>query len=253
MPNQNLPILFALSIAFTVTSCQTISKESKAVSEYNATKDIILKINSEQQKLYQQFLSKEERAKKYKEFCHDSLVTITGYGNFLYNAADASNDLVDGYADTIHDIHLNIYDNTAILTGKAKMFSLINKDTLYEDIWISKVFKNVNGEWKMILRNSGPLGINYHKPVSVKQETLLKYQGDYGFQREHTDAYRVENGHLYLQGPDNLKVLYNTLNDSTFFAKDDPAFLIFRTNSTGAVDHIDFTLPDGQIIEIPKQ
>lgn len=94
------------------------------------------------------------------EFCHDSLLTIAGYGSLLTSSHDASQDLVDGYADTIHNITFRLYGNTVILTGKAKMFIIINKDTLYEDIWISKVFMNFDGQWKMVLRNSEPLGIN---------------------------------------------------------------------------------------------
>ena len=246
-------ILFILSLSIINSSCRSTTKEVNTSSEYDSTKNIVLGINSEQQKLFRQFSTKDERAKKYKEFCHDSLITIAGYGNFLYNAVDASKDLVDGYADTIHDIHLKIYGNTAILTGKAKMFTLINKDTLYEDIAISKVFMNFNGAWKMVLRSSGPLAINYHKSRFVNQETLLKYQGNYGLPGESVDTFRVDGNKLYLfDGQNNSKVMYYALNDSTFFEKDDLSFLVFRTNSRGVVDHMDWTLPDGQIFEIPK-
>ncbi len=247
-------ILFILSGSIIISSCRSTTKEVNTSSEYNATKNIILGINSEQQKLFRQFSTKDERSKKYKEFCHDSLITIAGYGGFLYNALDASKDLVDGYADTIHDIHLKIYGNTAILTGKAKVFGLINKDTMFENIQISKVFINFNGEWKMVLRSSGPLAINYHKSQFVNQETLLKYQGTYGLPGEPIDTFRVDGNNLYyIDGKNNLMVMYYALNDSTFFEKDDLSLLVFRTNSSGDVEHLDWMLPDGQAFEIPKR
>lgn len=236
-----------------ITSCRCATEKTRNSLDYEIQRVAILSINSEQQKLYQKFSSKEERAKQYKEFCHDSLITITGYGNFLYNASDASNDLVDGYADTIHDIHLKIYDNTAILTGKAKMFLLIDKDTLYEDIWISKVFMNLKGQWKMVLRSSGPLGMNYRTPKFINEKTLLKYEGNYGLPGDAADTFRAENNHLYQFGINNLKVLYYALDDSSFFTKDDLGSIVFRRNPKGIVTHFDWTLPDGQIIKIPKQ
>ncbi|MEO5893961.1 MAG: hypothetical protein ABIQ31_27130 [Ferruginibacter sp.] len=234
-------------------SCRGTTKKINASLDYNARKAAILSINSEQQKLYHEFPGKAERASRYKEFCADSLITITGYGNVLYNSLDASNDLVDGYADTIHDIHLKIYDNTAILTGKAKMFLLLNKDTLYEDIWISKVFMNLNGQWKMVARNSGPLGINYRIPKAINEKTLLRYEGNYGLPGDAADTFRVADGHLYQTGINNLKILYYAFNDSTFFTKDDLGSIVFKSNPSGIVTHLDWTLPDGQIIKIPKQ
>ncbi|MEP6465606.1 MAG: hypothetical protein ABJB05_04850 [Parafilimonas sp.] len=242
-----------LFITLFSTSCRNNTKEISTTPAYEVQRNAILNINAEQQNLYQKFSGKSERAKRYKEFCNDSLITITGYGNFLYNALDASNDLVDGYADTIHDMHLKIYDNTAILTGKAKMFYLIDKDTLYEDIWISKVFINLKGQWKMVLRNSGPLGVNYRIPKFIRQKTLLKYEGNYGLPGDVPDTFRIENNHLYQFGLNNLKTLYYALNDSSFFTKDDLGLIIFRSNSKGIITYFDWTLPDGQIIKIPKK
>ena len=243
---------FLFLILFT-TSCRNTTKKISTSSDYEVQRDAILKINSEQQKLYKNFSSKGERSKRYKEFCHDSLITITGYGNFLYGALEASNDLVDGYADTIHDIHLKLYDNTAILTGKAKMFLLIGKDTLYEDIWISKTFMNLEGQWKMVIRSSGPLGVNYRTPRFIKEKTLLKYEGIYGLPGDAPDTFRVENDHLYQLGINNLKIGYYAIDDSSFFTKNDLGSIVFRRNPKGIVTHFDWTLPDGQIIKIPKQ
>ena len=249
----SLPLRSMLFVILCTTSCRSATEKISNSSDYDVQRNAILSINSEQQKLYQKFSSKGERAKRYKEFCHDSLITITGYGNFLYDALDASNDLVDGYADTIHDIHLKIYDHTAILTGKAKMFLLIDKDTLYEDIWISKVFMNLKGQWKMVLRSSGPLGVNYRTPKYIKESTLLKYEGNYGLPGDAADTFRVENNHLYQLGLNNLKILYFALDDSSFFTKDDLGLIVFRRNPKGIVTHFDWTLPDGQIIKRPKQ
>ena len=249
----SLSLRLMLLVIPCITSCRCATEKTSNSSDFEIQRVAILSINSEQQKLYQKFSSKEERAKRYKEFCHDSLITITGYGNFLYNALGASKDLVDGYADTIRDIHLKIYDNTAILTGKAKMFLLIDKDTLYEDIWISKVFMNLKGQWKMVLRSSGPLGVNYRTPKFISEKTLLRCEGNFGLPGDAADTFRVENNHLYQLGLNNLKVLYYALDDSSFFTKDDLGSIVFRRNPKGIVTHFDWTLPDGQIIKIPKQ
>ncbi|MCC6287875.1 MAG: nuclear transport factor 2 family protein [Chitinophagaceae bacterium] len=249
MLKHKLPILMILFIALSVISCRNKTKEIDTLSEYNNVKDIILGINSEQQKLYQQFSTKDERAKKYKEFCHDSLITITGYGNFLYNAVDASNDLVDGYADTIHDIHLKIYDNTAILTGRAKMYNLVGKDTLFEDIWISKVFMNFNGKWKMVLRSSGQSGVNYKKEIHLPRKALLAFEGLYGVAGDIPDTFKVEDNHLYQFGHDNLKLKYFAFDDSTFFTRDDPGSIVFKKNA-GKISRFDWYTADGQIIAI---
>jgi hypothetical protein len=253
MPKYNFCTIFIVSVSSFIFGCGNDAKNTNTLSNTDSVKRIILSINSEQQKLFRTLSTKEERAKKYKEFCHDSLLTIAGYGGLLTNSLDASNDLVDGYADTIHDITLRVYDQTAILTGKAKMFDLINKDTLYEDIWISKVFMNFNGQWKMVLRNSGPLGINYRKPKSISKETLLKYEGNYGLPGDPIDTFRVENNQLYQFGLNDLKIAYYALNDSSFFTKDALDLIVFRTNSNGKVTHFDWTLPDGQIIKILKR
>ena len=245
--------IFFVCASSLIMGCRSDTKNSNTLSKTDSVDKIILAINSEQQKLYQQFSTKEERAKQYKEFCFDSLITITGYGNFLYNSAEASNDLVDGYADTIHDIHLKVYDNTAILTGKAKMFVLISKDTVYEDIWITKVFMNLNGQWKMVVRNSGPLGTNYTNPKPVTKEVLLKYEGNYGLPGNPPDTFRVDSNQFCEFGTNNLKTKYYALNDSSFFTKNDLDLLVFRTNSNGVVTHFDWTLPNGQIIKIPKR
>ena len=253
MQKYNFFKIFIVCVSSFIIGCRNNTTNSNTLSNTDSVKRIILTINSEQQKLYRTLFTKEERAKKYKEFCHDSLITITGYGNLLTNSLDASRDLVDGYADTIHDITLRVYDQTAILTGKAKMFVLINKDTLYEDIWISKVFMNFNGQWKMVVRNSGPLGTNYRKPKSIIKEAILKYEGNYGVPGNPIDTFRVESNQLYQFGLNNLKIRYYALNDSTFFTKDDLDLIVFRTNSNGVVTHFDWTLPNGQIIKIPKR
>lgn len=246
-------VVFIVFISSFLSGCQSSTIDKNQLSHIDSVKSIVLAINSKQQELYRTFSAKQDRAKQYKAFCHDSLISIMGYGTFLYNALDASNDLVDGYADTIHDIQLKIYDNTAILTGKAKMFTLFNKDTVYEDIWISKVFMNFNGQWKMILRNSGPLGTNYRKPESINKKTLLKYEGYYGLPGDPVDTLRIENDQLYQFGSNDLKIIYHALNDSTFFTKDDLYFIVFRSNLRGIITHYDWTLPNGQVIKIPKQ
>jgi len=229
-----------------------LTKENNSLNT-DSIKNIILKINSEQQSLLKNRSNKKERSAKYAEFCHDSLLTITGYGSLLTSSYDASQDLVDGYADTIHNITFRLYDNTAILTGQAKMFELINNDTLYEDIWISKVFMNFDGQWKMVLRNSGPLGTNYRKPVKIEAAKLMKYEGIYGFPMDVADTFRVENEHLYQFEINDRKIQYYPLNDSTYFTKDDLSTIVFRTNSSGIVTHFDWILPDGQSVKVPRK
>lgn len=231
--------------------CKHKGVEADELSNIDSIKNIILRLNSAQQELYRSTFDKQERSKRYLRFCHDSLLTITGYGNQLTNSLDASNDLVDGYADTIHSITIRIYDNTAILTGKAKMYVLVGRDTLYEDIWISKVFINEKGQWKMVLRNSGPLAVNYRKEKILPAELLLKYAGAYGLQGEVSDTFRVEENHLYQVGPRNLKLKYYAYNDSSFFTKDDLGSIVFRKQA-GRISHFDWHTPDGQVFQVPK-
>jgi hypothetical protein len=252
MKVNNLLLIILVTINC-ITGCNTSLTKERKSSNTDSIKNIILKINSDQQSLYKNLSNKKERSVKYAEFCHDSLLTITGYGSLLTSSYDASQDLVDGYADTIHNITFRLYGNTAILTGQAKMFVLINNDTLYENIWISKVFMNFDGVWKMVLRNSGPLGTNYRIPVKIEAAKLMKYEGVYGFPMDVADTFRVENEHLYQVEKNKPKVQFYPLNDSTYFTKDDLSTIVFRTNSTGAVTHFDWILPDGQSVKIPRK
>lgn len=246
-------VLFLLLFINSMAGCESNGKNEKQTSDVENIKKTILAINSQQQSLYKTLNDKKDRGEKYATFCHDSLVTVTGYGYILTSAYDASRDLVDGYADTIHDINLRVYDNTAILTGKAKMFILVNKDTLYEDVWISKVFMNFGGQWKMVLRNSGPLAVNYKKAIKVAPEKLLTYEGVYGPPGGPYDTFRVVNDQLYQIGANNLKVPYYPVNDSTFFTKDDLGTMVFQRTRPGEPGYFEWILPDGQSLKITKK
>ena len=243
--SQPLSIVLIIYVALGCES-RPDSEEDIAIS-----KKEILTINSEQQKLYTRYQVKHERSKKYLEYCHDSLLTITGYGALLTSAEEASKDLVDGYADTIRNIHLRVYDNTAILTGEGTMYILVGKDTIYEPMWIAKVFIRQDGQWKMVLRNSGPLATNYREQVKIDGSKLNRLAGTYGTSGA-VHKFIVENDSLYYSWTNNAKVSYYPLNDSTFFAKDDLSTLVFRTNEKGSISACEFVLPDGQSMRFQK-
>ena len=238
----NLAIVFIFFMG-----CQSSGVNTGKLSNVDSIRNIILDINSKQQELYKTFSNKQDRSKKYLSYCYDSLITITGYGNQLTNSLDASNDLVDGYADTIHNIIVRVYGNT----GRAKLYDLMGKDTLFEDIWISKVFMNFNGQWKMILRNSGPIGVNYKKEKLLPIKALLAFEGVYGIAGDIPDTFKVEGNYLYQFGRNNLRLKYFAFDDSTFFTKDNPGSIVFKKNA-GKVNHFDWYTAEGQIIEIPK-
>jgi hypothetical protein len=240
-------ILAFITLAF--VNCNNHPPQQNSLLNTDSIKQIILSINSQQQSLLKDTLHRSER---FAALCEDSLINVFENGNLLTSSYASAHDLVDGYADTIHDIRFQLFGNAAVLTGIAKMYDIVYGDSLFENIRVTKVFVQNNGAWKMAVRTASPVGVNYFGEVSVDSKTLNDYAGVYRWPKNGYDTLRIEGNHLveYVKG--KSPVTNYALNDSTFFVKDDLTKIIFGRNANGLVTHLTWVLTDGQRVRIPK-
>jgi hypothetical protein len=240
-------MLAFITLAF--VNCNNHPPQQNSLLNADSIKQIILAINSQQQSLLKDTLHRSER---FAALCEDSLVNVFENGNLLTSSYASAHDLVDGYADTIHDIRFQLFGNTAVLTGIAKMYDIVYGDSLFANIRITKVFVQNNGKWKMAVRTASPMGVNYFREVNINSEKLHDYAGVYQWPKHVYDTLRIENNHLveYVKG--EPPVTNYALNDSTFFVKNDLSKIVFAKNASGRVTHINWVLPDGQRVRIPK-
>jgi hypothetical protein len=240
-------MLTFITLAF--VNCNNHLPQPNGPLNTDSIKKIILTINSQQQSLLKDSLHRSER---FTALCEDSLVNVFENGNLLTSSYASAHDLVDGYADTIHDIRVQLFGNTAVLTGIAKMYDIVYGDSLFENIRITKVFVQNNGKWKMAVRTASPVGINYFREVNINSKKLNDYAGVYQWPKNMYDTFRIENNHLveYVKG--EPPVINYALNDSTFFVKNDLSTIVFVKNANGKIMHLNWVLPDGQSVRIPK-
>lgn len=239
-------IVFIL-LAF--VNCNNHPAQQNVSLNTDSIKRIILSINSQQQSLLKDTL---QRSESFAALCEDSLVNIFENGNLLTSSYASAHDLVDGYADTIHDIRFQLFGNTAVLTGIAKMYNIVYGDSLFATIRVTKVFVQNNGKWKMAVRTASPVAINYFKEVNINSKKLTNYVGVYQWPKQVYDTVRIEKNHLveYVKG--EQPVINYALNDSTFFVKNDLTTIVFEKNDSGRITHLSWLHPDGQRISIPK-
>jgi hypothetical protein len=248
MKNLGTSILVGF-IMLVFIDCNQQPRQQTFALNIDSVKQIILAINSEQQSLLKDSVHRSER---FKAFCEDSLINVFENGNLLTSSYASAHDLVDGYADTIHDIRFQLYGTTAVLTGIAKMYDMVYGDTLFENIRITKVFVQDNGQWKMAIRTASPIAVNYFRDVHVNSKTLNSYTGIYQWPKHEYDTLRVENNHLVSYVKDQPPVTNYALNDSTFFIKNDLSTIVFTKNANGEITYLSWVLPDGQRMRIPK-
>jgi hypothetical protein len=241
----SMPVIIVIFFA----GCNNHPAQQAASLNEDSIKQIILSINSQQQSLLKDTVHRSER---FATLCEDSLINIFENGVLLTSAYASAHDLVDGYADTIHDIRFQLFGNTAVLTGIAKMYDIVYGDSLFANIRITKVFVQNNGAWKMAVRTASPVGINYFREVNVDSKKLNDYAGVYRWPKNRYDTLRIEGTHLveYVKG--KSPVTNYALNDSTFFVKDDLTTIVFGRNANGQVTHLSWVLTDGQRVRIPK-
>jgi hypothetical protein len=248
MKNLGISAILAF-ITFIFVNCNNRPSQQNGLLNTDSIKQIILAINSQQQRLLKDTLHRSER---FAALCEDSLVNVFENGNLLTSSYTSAHDLVDGYADTIHDIRFQLFGNTAVLTGIAKMYDVIYEDSLFANIRITKVFVQNNGKWKMAVRTASPIGINYFKEVNINSKKLNDYAGVYQWPKYVYDTLRVENNHLVSHVKGESPVTNYALNDSTFFIKNDLTTIVFAKNVSGRITHLNWVLTDGQRIRIPK-
>jgi hypothetical protein len=247
---KNLVIGVMLSfIALAFVDCNQKDRQQNTSLNADSIKQIILAINSEQQSLLKDSIHRSER---FKALCEDSLINVFENGSLLSSSNASAHDLVEGYADTIHDIRFQLFGNTAVLTGIAKMYDMVYGDTLFENIRITKVFVQNNGKWLMAVRTASPTGVNYFREVNVSSKKLNDYAGVYQWPKFAYDTLRVENKHLVSYVKGESPVTNYALNDSTFFIKNDLSTIVFTKNASGGITHLSWVLPDGQRMRIPK-
>jgi Domain of unknown function (DUF3471) len=247
---KNIVAIFMLVIiVIFFAGCNNHPAQQAASQNEDSIKQTILTINSQQQSLLKDTVHRSER---FATLCEDSLINIFENGNLLTSSYASAHDLVDGYADTIHDIRFQLFGNTAVLTGIAKVYDIVYGDTVFANIRITKVFVQNNGAWKMAVRTASPVGVNYFREVSVDSKKLHDYAGVYRWPKNRYDTLRVENSHLVEYVKDEPPVTNYALNDSTFFVKDDLTTIVFGRNADGRVTHLSWVLTDGQRVRIPK-
>lgn len=245
-------LITSAMIAFSTlafVNCNNHPLQQNVSLNTDSIKQIILSINSQQQSLLKDTLHRSER---FAALCEDSLINVFENGNFLTSSYASAHDLVDGYADTIHNIRFELFGNTAVLTGIARMYDIVYGDSLFYNIRITKVFVQNNGQWKMAVRTASPISINYFREVNVNSEKINVYAGVYQWPKNVYDTVRVENNQLVSHVKGELPVTNYALNDSTFFIKDDLTTIVFAKDASGKITHLNWILSDGQRIRIPK-
>ncbi|MFM9911790.1 MAG: hypothetical protein ACKVOW_20895 [Chitinophagaceae bacterium] len=240
-------MLIFITLAF--VNCNNHPSLQNDLLNPDSIKQIILTINSQQQSLLK---DTSHRSERFAILCEDSLINVFENGNLLISSYASAHDLVDGYADTIHDIRFQLFGNTAVLTGIAKMYEVIYGDSLFENIRITKVFVQNNGKWKMAVRTASPVSVNYFREVTVNSKKLNDYTGIYQWPKNVYDTLRIENGRLVSHIKGGPPVINYALNDSTFFIKNDLTTIVFIKNASGRITHLNWVLTDGQRIRIPK-
>jgi hypothetical protein len=87
-------------------------------------------------------------AKNYMSFCTDSIIANYG-GDFSTSPYKVSHDLGSGVTEKPQDFTFLLYDKTAIISFLETAYELINADTLYHHLRVTKVFVFEKGNWKM--------------------------------------------------------------------------------------------------------
>lgn len=189
--------------------------------------------------------------KRYRSYCEDSLL-LTYDGQFQQSSAAVASDLMNGVLEQPHDFTFRIYENTVILSYLSKAFELVNGDTVIHNTRTLKTFVRDGGQWKMAASALSLQQDNFFRPAPKQPSDFSGIPGVYGWTKEKSDSFYVQNGKLYdvfnSQPPEeNFAV-----NDSAFMIKNDLARIYFTRDGNHKVTGYIYERYDGQRIHIPK-
>ncbi len=109
----------------------------------------------------------------FMSYCEDSIIANND-GDFSISPYTVSDDLGNGASEPPHDFTFMHYGKTAILSFLYTSFELINSDTLYHHLRVTKTFVLDQGKWKMACVFDAPQPVNYNNPVVEKNASLYK-------------------------------------------------------------------------------
>lgn len=91
----------------------------------------------------------EQRAKTYESFCEDSLMACSYENDFSTSSSMVSHDLYTIYLVPPHDYTFRLFGGTAILTFLETALEIVNADTIFHNVRVTKTFAYDHGTWKM--------------------------------------------------------------------------------------------------------
>ncbi len=249
---QSCLFLIATIISVILSGCQ--SGPSKTTGSYDADSIKTIIMDIQQQMLDASAIpDAQKRAKTYESFCEDSLVATSYENDFSTHSSMVSHDLYTRFLVPPHDYTFRLFGGTAILSFLETALEIINADTVFHNVRITKTFSLDHETWKMASMSSTLQPHNYFRPVPEKhRNSYPNYAGIYQWGPSQMDTAFVQNGELYGGSTANSLSHLFPVDDSTYMDGYDLGRVIFGRDENGKVTHYTYVRYDGQRMRIPK-
>lgn len=235
---------------FSLTACTNSPRQD--TFDYAATKSEILEIDS----IMREARAGKQNPKLYREFCEDSVVCT--YDKMILESADALvRDLLGGSVTPRTEIKFHLFGTTAVLSYLERAIEIINKDTVFHPIRVTKTFAHHDQKWKMAAVNISPQHENHFKPLAHQPVPSAEYAGGYQWSPANgmpsvIDSVFVRNNKLFFKSPDEDAIPMFAVDDSTYMVNDDLVRVVFPKKASNKITHLTFVIYDGQRINLPK-
>jgi hypothetical protein len=242
-------LMYAAIILACFAKCNNRTANQDVQNNPDSIKKIILGINDQMINAAGDSIN---GAKIYMSFCTDSIIASYD-GDFSRSPFQVSHDLGNGVTEGPHNFTFLLFDKTAILSFLETAYELINTDTLYHHLRVTKVFVLDQGKWKMATVFDALQPVNYFQPIKDKNSNLYKsFAGVYQLTRNDADTLFVKDGKLFSIGQGGDPQLNFPVDDSEYMEKDDFGRVVFNKDSKGKVNSYTYLKYDGQKIHARK-